>query len=91
MKPLEVKFDLFSLLDEITLLSPKDLGVDRLIILCEKDEPNDEKTSAVLIAGKNVLDVSSLLYRSMEKEIQLSAAVAIASATLLAESKKDKK
>ena len=79
MKQLEIKFDLPSLLEDMAQLAPKDLGVDRLMIIVEKDDDKHETTSTrILMSGEDVLDPTSLLFRAMKKESNLAVAVCMA-------------
>lgn len=80
MKPLEVKFDLLSLLQDMAQLGPKNLGVDRLVIIAEKDDDKHETTSThILMSGEDVMDPAALLFRAMKKESNLAMAVCMAS------------
>ena len=79
MKPLEIKFDLLSLLQDMAQLGPKNLGVDRLVIIAEKDDDKHETTSThILMSGEDVMDPAALLFRAMKKESNLAMAVCMA-------------
>ena len=79
MKPLEVKFDLLSLLQDIAQLGPHNLGVDRLMIIVEKDDEKHESTSTnILMSGEDVMDAATLIFRAMKREPNVAMAVSIA-------------
>lgn len=81
MKQLEIKFDLLSLLQDMAQLGPKNLGVDRLVIIVEKDDAQHETTSThILMSGEDVMDPASLLFRAMNKESNVAIAVCMAAA-----------
>lgn len=79
MKPLEIKFDLLSLLQDMAELGPKNLGVDRLVIIVEKDDDKHETTSThILMSGEDAMDPAGLLLRAMRKEMNVAMAVCMA-------------
>ena len=91
MKQLEIKFDLPSLLEDMAQLEPKALGVDRLMIIVEKDDDKHETTSTrILMSGEDVMDAASLLFRAMNKESNVAIAVCMA-ATVYASQTNSKK
>lgn len=80
MKPLEIKFDLLTLLEDMSNLPARELGVDRVMILAEKDTPEADTTSlATLISTGDPLDLSGMIYRAMQKDMKIALAVSIAS------------
>lgn len=88
MKKLEIKFDLQSLLEDIARMSPQDLGISRMLLVVETDDPEKKETSTqILLAGDSVLDASGLVYRAMEKEPKVALAMTLAMATYITEVK----
>lgn len=92
MKPLEMKFDFISLMEDIARLSPEDLGISRMLLVVETDDQEKEETATqILLAGDSVLDASGLVYRAMEKEPKVALAMTLAMATFISEVKGKKK
>lgn len=88
MPPLEVRFDLLTLLQDITQLSPDQLGIDRLLIIAEKDGEDKTVETHIALAGQGTLDVSSMIHRALEKEPQLALSFTLAAAAYMAAQKK---
>lgn len=88
MKKLEIKFDLQSLLEDIARMSPQDLGISRMLLVVETDDPEKKETATqILLAGDDVPDASGLVYRAMKKEPKVALAMTLAIATYIAEAK----
>lgn len=88
MKKLEIKFDLQSLLEDIARMSPQDLGISRMLLVVETDDPEKKETATqILLAGDDVLDASGLVYRAMKKEPKVALAMTLAMASYIAEAK----
>lgn len=88
MKKLEIKFDLQSLLEDIARMSPQDLGISRMLLVVETDDPEKKETATqILLAGDDVPDASGLVYRAMKKEPKVALAMTLAMATYITEVK----
>ena len=91
MKP-TIKFDLFSLLEDLTKMTRKELGVDQAFIIAARDNPaTKERTAAVLMAGRDVTDVSRVLLEAMKEDPDVATAVSIASHAFTILSEKNKR
>ena len=88
MASLEVRFDLLTLLQDIMQLSPSQLGIDRLLIIAEKDGEDKVVETHIALAGEGVLDVSCMIQRALEKEPQLALSFTLAAAAYMAAKKK---
>lgn len=92
MKKMEIKFDLLSLLEDIARMSPQDLGIARMLLVVETDDPEKKETvTQILLAGDSVLDASGLVYRAIEKEPKVALAMTLAMATYITEVKGKRK
>ena len=88
MKKLEIKFDLQSLLEDIARMSPQDLGISRMLLVVETDDPEKKETATqILLAGDDVPDASGLVYRAMKKEPKVALVMTLAMASYIAEAK----
>lgn len=91
MKP-TIKFDLFSLLEDFTKMTPEELGVDQAFIIAARDNPaTKERTATVLMAGRDIIDASRVLLDAMKKDPDVATVVSIASHAFAILSEKNKR
>lgn len=83
---LEVKFDLFEIIETASQMKIKDLGVENALIIVEKRIDDSQCKAAILVGGKSSSDVIRMASKAMEADsnllhmICLSAGVALSCA-----------
>lgn len=90
MDPLKIKFDTFSLLEDIGNLDYKDLGVNNLIVIADRDVENDEVETKIILSGKDLIEASRTMIRAAEKSPQLATIITMTAAYFFASQKQKK-